>query len=313
MTAQSPLARPSFDGVLACTVRGCGAPLTRDVSAWRCPAGHVFDVARRGYVNLLQPQDRRSREAGDTAEAVAARARLIARGIGVALFDALAAVARGLALPRGAVVVELGSGTGDLLRRLTAEGGLGGVGVDLSTAAADHAAREAAAAPAADGACQWVVANADRRLPLVDGVAALVLAVHGRRNPAEVARVLAPGGHWLVAVPGADDLCEVRAAARGGSPEGVPGQALGGGGRERLDALAAELAAATPFLAVVARGSARARVALDAAALADLCAGTYRAQRRSEAERLKALAALEVTLHSDWLLAVRSTAGAPAG
>ena len=31
-----------------------------DLETQVCPRGHAFDVARSGYVNLLQPQDRRS-------------------------------------------------------------------------------------------------------------------------------------------------------------------------------------------------------------------------------------------------------------
>ena len=40
----------------------------------------AFDVARSGYVNLLQPQDKRSKTPGDTPEAVAARRRFLDRG-----------------------------------------------------------------------------------------------------------------------------------------------------------------------------------------------------------------------------------------
>ena len=31
----------------------CGAALEPQGTAWRCAQGHCFDVARRGYVNLL--------------------------------------------------------------------------------------------------------------------------------------------------------------------------------------------------------------------------------------------------------------------
>jgi len=56
--------------VLACSVRGCGLPLTRRDRALVCSAGHAFDIARSGYINLLQPQDRRSLVAGDSKTAV---------------------------------------------------------------------------------------------------------------------------------------------------------------------------------------------------------------------------------------------------
>ena len=66
---------------LACTVRECGLLLERRGRTWQCARRHSYDVARSGYVNLLQPQDRKSLNAGDTAGAVEARARLIASGI----------------------------------------------------------------------------------------------------------------------------------------------------------------------------------------------------------------------------------------
>ena len=66
--------------MLICPVRGCGLALTRDEKRAFCSRGHSFDVARSGYINLLQPQDRRSKEPGDTKEAVAARRRLMIAG-----------------------------------------------------------------------------------------------------------------------------------------------------------------------------------------------------------------------------------------
>ena len=54
-----------------------------------CAQGHSFDVARSGYINLLQPQDRKSKNPGDTVEAVAARRRLHDRGITEPLMNAI--------------------------------------------------------------------------------------------------------------------------------------------------------------------------------------------------------------------------------
>ncbi|MEZ6015173.1 MAG: class I SAM-dependent methyltransferase [Planctomycetota bacterium] len=246
-------------------------------------------------MNLLQPQDRRSLAAGDSREAVAARARLLAAGHGSALFDELCEVVRELALPAGAVILELGSGTGRLLAEVSESTGRGApacFGIDLSAPAVELAARTYGAR------CTWIIANADRRLPLVDGAAALVLSVHGRRNPAEVARVLAPGGRWLIAVPAGDDLAELRAAAQGAAPE-----------RRRDEDVLAELAALPPGTAafeVERRGTSSAVRQLDRAAIADACAGTYRGLRAAEAARLAALDALHVTFASHWLLLRRA-------
>ena len=101
---------------LACTVRGCDRPLAREERRLICAAGHAFDVARHGYVSLLQPQDRRSRVPGDAPEAVAARARLLEAGVGRAVIDAI--VARAPATSH--TLVAAGIGPGQWCRRLTA-------------------------------------------------------------------------------------------------------------------------------------------------------------------------------------------------
>src|SRR4051812_13953135 len=66
---------------LLCTVRDCHQPLAREEKRLVCERNHAYDVARSGYVNLLQPQDRRSANPGDSKEAVAARRRLADRGL----------------------------------------------------------------------------------------------------------------------------------------------------------------------------------------------------------------------------------------
>jgi 23S rRNA (guanine745-N1)-methyltransferase len=266
---------------LSCTVRGCGKPLERRGRAFVCPAGHAFDVARSGYVNLLQPQDRRSLAAGDARAIVEARAALLEAGVGRTALDAMVRHAAGLALGDDPLVVDLGSGSGDLLARVAGARRIRGVGIDLSAAAAAHASRRYPH-------LTWVVANADRRLPLQDGRADLILSLHARRNPAECARVLAPAGRLLVAVPAADDLIELRTRLGGERVE-----------RERADAVAA---AHDPWFTVERIPPAREHHHVVGQPLRDLLRTTYRGARRSAAARLAGAEALDVTLASDLLL-----------
>ncbi len=267
---------------LACPVRGCHQPLQRHDRSLACPRGHTYDIARSGYINLLQPQDRKSLDAGDSREAVEARAALIADGVGRGVIDAVIARASAVdGLPATPVVVDLGSGSGETLGLFAEQRAIAGIGIDLSTAAAAHAARRFRS-------LTWVVANADRRLPLLDGQVALVLSVHARRNPAECRRVLTPNGRLIVAIPAADDLIELR--------ELVQGDAVS---RDRTTQLVAEHEA---HFELVDRSVTRGQHMLEGEALRNLLRGTYRGERFSTSSRVAALDRLVVTLASDILV-----------
>ena len=58
----------------------CGAALTRDERAYRCPAGHSFDTAREGYTHLLPANRKHSTAPGDDREMAAARRDFLSRG-----------------------------------------------------------------------------------------------------------------------------------------------------------------------------------------------------------------------------------------
>jgi 23S rRNA (guanine745-N1)-methyltransferase len=278
----------SATALLCCTVRQCARPLTRGARAWTCAGGHSFDIARHGYVNLLQPQDRRSLAAGDSKDVVQARARLIAAGVGNTLVDTVLAMLASRALG-GVTVAELGSGCGDALAAIAAARSIDGIGIDISTAAAEHAARRFPH-------LTWVVANADRRLPLADCSVDVALSLHARRNPGECARVLRPGGLLVVAVPASDDLIELRAA--------VQGKAID---QPRFESL---VEAHAPHFALLEHRTARERRALDPTALRALLDTTYRGGRKRVSQRLESVAGLEVTLASEVALLASRGAGA---
>jgi 23S rRNA (guanine745-N1)-methyltransferase len=258
-------------------VRSCGRPLQASGRGLACAAGHAFDRARSGFVNLLQPQDRRSKTPGDTRAAALARRRLCDAGLERPLHERLLATlaAAGIAVP---AVLDVGCGEGSALAWLAAQRPLQAHGVDLSVDAIDLAARRLPEAT-------WVVANADRGLPFADASFDLVCTLLARRPAAELRRVLRSGGALLVAVPGPADLCELRAAAHGRAVA-----------RERLDAAAVELA---PRFDLVRRERLTWRSALDRPGLDDLLASSYRGARARERERLTGLERLDVTLERD--------------
>jgi 23S rRNA (guanine745-N1)-methyltransferase len=284
MTAsQRNSAERAADGLFVCTVAGCGERLVLGERSFACARGHTFDVAREGYVNLLQPNDRRSLAAGDSAESIDARAGLHERGHLAHVTAALVAAACAHSQP-GDALCDLGCGSGHVLAALAAAGRSRLVGFDLSAHAARRAARVASAARIA-------VANVDRGVPLADASLAAALSVFGPRPTAELARVLAPRGTLIVAVPAPDDLVELRALATG---EG------------RLEERsAAALAALAPAFELESRSAVRAAFDFDAAGLAALSAATYRAARHDQRERVASVSALRVTLAADVLILKR--------
>lgn len=231
-----------------------------------CPRGHSFDVARSGYVNLLQPQERRSRRPGDTAAAIAARRRLHDRGITAPLFEAVAEM---LAASDGDVLADAGCGEGFYLGSLARRSGAAGYGVDISIAAIDAAARRYPE-------CQWIVANADRFVPFQDGSVTAMLSITARRNPAEFRRVLREDGRLLIAIPSPEDLIELR-----------------GTGRDRVPQTIEEFAGG---FTLAARERATTTANLDAAAVEDVQHSIYRPTQPRPAEAMRLTFSLDLLL-----------------
>ena len=174
--------------MLLCPVRDCHLPLIRSERRVVCPRKHSFDIARSGYINLLQPQERRSRQPGDTVAAVAARRRLHERGVTQPLFLAIKRMVA--ASPRD-IVLDAGCGDGFYLANLARETGCDAHGIDIAIPAIDAAARRYPQ-------CEWIVANADRFVPYADRSFSLVLSITARMNSREFRRVLRDEGHlWL--------------------------------------------------------------------------------------------------------------------
>jgi 23S rRNA (guanine745-N1)-methyltransferase len=252
--------------MLICPVRDCHLALVCEERRLLCPRGHSFDVARSGYINLLQPQERRSKQPGDTVAAVAGRRRLHDRGATEPLLRAIAQI---IVTSPGDVVLDAGCGDGFYLGALVRESGFDGHGVDISISAIDAAARRYPG-------CEWVVANADRVVPYADRSFSLVLSITARMNAGEFRRVLRDDGRLLVAVPAPEDLIELR-----------------GKGRDRV-ARTVETFARDFTLADQRRISTTAD--LDAAAVHDVLHSIYRPIRSQPAEAMRVTFSLDLLL-----------------
>lgn len=276
---------------LRCTVRNCSEPLNPTDFGLRCAVGHCFDRSKEGYFNLLQPQDRKSKHPGDTDAAVLARHRWLERGHADGLIQTLRAwivpdpVLRSTASFEHPQTLDLGCGEGYFGPALFSDEADGYCGIDLSKRAIKLATRRWPDAT-------WVLANADRTLPASDASVHRVLSLFGRRPVLEIARVLVPGGTCIIAVPGEDDLIELRRHVQ-----------QAGHRRSRWQTIVDELTAVGVELKQ--QMTWQTQIALDTDAIADAMAMTYRGVRHSQNARLGSVTNRCVTLSADLILAVR--------
>ncbi|HEX2165973.1 MAG TPA: methyltransferase domain-containing protein [Longimicrobiales bacterium] len=220
--SEATIAADSDAWPLACPV--CGAHLHRTLRVFTCPAGHSFDAAREGYVNLLTPQHRERGITGDTPEMLHARRRFLEGGFYRPMLDRVIADAA-LLLRSGRTaqenplrsIVEVGCGEGYYI---------GGAAEALQSHGAAEALQSHGAAarfvgldvskPAVRLAAKrypdiaFAVANVRRRLYLHSASVDVLLSIFAPRNPAEFARVVAPGGHLIVVIPAQSHLGSLR-------------------------------------------------------------------------------------------------------
>jgi 23S rRNA (guanine745-N1)-methyltransferase len=252
--------------MLLCPVRNCHLALAREQRRSVCPLAHSFDIARSGYINLLQPQDRRSKQPGDTTAAIAARRRLHDRGVTQPLLQAIA----GIAAPSPTdIVLDAGCGDGFYLGSLASQTGFDAHGVDISIPAIDAAARRYPK-------CEWIVANADRFIPYADRSFSIVLSITARMNAPEFRRILHDDGRLLVALPAPDDLIELR-----------------GSGRDRV---ARTLETFAPHFSAADQRRVTTTADLDAAAVQDVLHSIYRPMRTQPAEAMRVTFSLDLLL-----------------
>lgn len=178
----------------------CQAPLHRLDNGVACPAGHRFDRARQGYLNLLPVQHKNSRAPGDNAAMVEARRRFLDGGHYAPLAARLAALAAERAPARW---LDIGCGEGYYTGRLAeALPQADGYALDISREAVRRACRRAPQ-------LSWLVASM-ARVPLANASCDLLASVFSPLDWREARRLLAPGGGLLRMGPTRVHLLQLR-------------------------------------------------------------------------------------------------------
>lgn len=188
----------------------CGAPLRREGGSLKCRERHCFDIAKQGYVNLLTAAGKHARVPGDNKLMVSARRAFLEKGYYALMREELCGrVCALLADCPAPAVLDVGCGEGYYTERLAAalreRGHSPAVcGIDISKTALAAAAKKSCGVA-------YAVASAFH-LPVPDAAFDLVTNLFAPYCGGEFLRVLKPGGLFVMVIPGARHLYELKCA-----------------------------------------------------------------------------------------------------
>ena len=198
--------------VLVCPVCGGGLGLTAAGQSLACSAGHSFDIARQGYVNLYRgkPVNEYSKES------FRQRQQILEKCMYAHILEEICSFLQavcGAGRPR--LLLDAGCGEGYYTREIAAR--LGGCGldfygVDLSRDSVQLAASTANQAGGAASAIKWLVADIGH-LPVRDGSVDFLLDIFTSAIYEEFQRILSPDGYLIKVIPGEGHVKELREAA----------------------------------------------------------------------------------------------------
>ena len=174
----------------------CAAPLRQTDKTFRCEAGHSFDTARQGYVNLLPVQNKRSLNPGDTREQVLSSRAFLEAGFYAPIAEALCSAAKELGC--AGPILDVGCGEGWYSAQLADTLDAPLVGLDISKEAVRCAAAKYKNA-------QWICGSA-ARLPVESGSVGLVTSLFALTIPEEFKRVLRSDGYYFQVLAQEDHL-----------------------------------------------------------------------------------------------------------
>ncbi len=182
----------------------CRRELFRKDRSLQCPSGHSFDLAKRGYVNLLCSQQSKLKRHGDDKRMLQARRAFLDSGAYAALRDALT-VTVDREVNKTGILLDAGCGEGYYTAHIAEQcSALTVCGIDISKDALHMAATRT-------DRVELAVASTFA-LPIADHTLDGVVSVFAPCAEAEFARVLKPNGTLIRVIPTAQHLFGLKAA-----------------------------------------------------------------------------------------------------
>ena len=180
----------------------CALPLRAEGKSLVCENRHTYDIAKSGYVNLINTSSKK--ESGDSKEMAEARTRFLDGGAYEPFRRALCDAAG-----EGDVIIDAGCGEGYYTNAFAEHFSLA-CGFDLSKAAVERAAKRARALGVSDRTFFGV--GSVYSMPVADGCADTVTNIFAPCAEREYLRVLKDGGRLLLACAGKDHLSGLKRA-----------------------------------------------------------------------------------------------------
>ena len=184
----------------------CGAPLTREAAAYRCPNGHSYDIAKEGHTHLLPVNRKNSKAPGDDKGMASARQAFLSKDYYAPLKNELCKLTVDLT-PAAPSVLDTGCGEGyytsAIYRALCdADKTPRMAGTDISKFILRLAAKR-------EKNIEFAVASS-YHLPVANDSIDLLLNCFSPLALDEFSRILHRGGRFLYVVPSEKHLWELK-------------------------------------------------------------------------------------------------------
>lgn len=188
----------------------CKKRLKKLDNVWHCQNGHSFDIARKGYVNLLTTSGRNPKNAGDNKDMVKARTDFLDRNYYLPLAQKTGEIiSELLANCKKPYIIDSGCGEGFYtVNYAKALPDAEFFGIDISKAAVAHCMTRVHTENVTN--CSFAVASSFE-LPFIDSFADLIVCTFAPVSNDEYARALKSGGKLVVVSPSPKHLFELKA------------------------------------------------------------------------------------------------------
>lgn len=193
--------------ILKCPV--CNLSLEKKEKQWVCLNNHSYDIASKGYINLLLANQKKTKDPGDSKEMMEGRKDFLNRGYYHTFSDRLNEIIISNISRENINILDAGCGEGYFLSRLKEaicinksnsiiSKQVNFFGVDISKSAVTYAVRR-------DKRINFIVSS-NFNLPIMANTMDVIIRNFAPSDTCELKRVLKDNGKLIVVTPGIEHL-----------------------------------------------------------------------------------------------------------